>query len=1774
MRGPQAPASRLAALAVLSFAMLALLAPNASAEPLSYAEQLSDYARNEERKASYVDNAYQCEIELSSPSTYVPAYWTPPLPYEESNFLEGGDMGSVHGEPPTCLQADNDAGTPRDTGSDDSGPVPLSMTMQLDLEGSGLLFYSCSGWLPAEEQTGTAELNFPEGRLNLNYELLSEDGLSAYLYLYDPNYWGDPYALVSYGIVGYGLVELDHADKSVNNRCDWEDFPKTLTMRGALHVLAQNFYEDRSPGGSPPSPCLSPDPSCLEPNPNPPQSTAAPTLSGTAQDGVTLKATRGSWTGTDPLAYSYRWQRCNAQGTGCADVAGARSSNYGLKREDIGQTVRAVVSAQNAVGAGSALSAPSALVAGRPPQNTDQPRIAGVTMPGQTLVVTDGGWKGTDPLQYSYQWVRCGWDLCPEDIPGATSNTYKLTSADVYAVLYARVRAQNAYGNAQANSEYSDVVYPPPTEPPPENTAPPTVSGTARDGQTLTASPGTWTGDEPRVYSYQWRRCNTAGASCADIPGAVNANYALAHADVGQTLRIHVTVTNHYGPGEANSAPTATVQALAPTNTATPVIAGVAREGQTLTASPGSWDGTPPDYAYQWRRCDQAGAGCTDVSGASASTYTLGGQDVGKTLRVLVTASNGAGSAQAGSAATMAVLGSACPEGQQGSAPACLPQAVGDPCPPGQVGASPLCLPPSLGPCPPGQVGSDPVCVSPPPDEPCPPGMVGAAGVCTAPPATEPCPEGYVGAGSNCVRKPGPTGPGSSPTGPLGPVLGMSFDPLAPNRDEPVATVQQPNPGALPVFDTVTPGYFTPDFGSPNPAWNRFQQEGRPRHVAVAVGGGHVYVANQRSVTIFGATSLSYLGQVEEAPRVTLSKNCYYQFRPTGIAYYQGEVFAADACGKRVVVYDSDGHYLRQFKTSLHGLNPDYETDTTSPTQRGNLTPYGLDAAWGEVWVQLGVGTDCERISRRQYRSDLDSPPPYCSLLGVFDAQTGALKALTGHAPRYGCPAGTTSQPAAIATDCAALADPVRIADEETRRLSEDDGYANGPDPKEGTQRYGYFDIATAPELAGVFAQCRLLRRNALLTALSLDDLVTPDLLGDCYLSRYLEGMDSVWGMSWLIAASGEPGSWTYDYDYTTYRYSGHPGRWITEYDSKPLASVLGQAVQPLTVARRWQPMDAQSDSFKDVAYNTRDPRIDWSGNPTRSNWQRGTQCVHYVVSDADVYVVGWRGERWYELARNFESIEFKLDISPANPDGQTLQPVSGSTSGPMGDPCFNEDQIPSGTHTLTAIARVGGRTLAKANDQFRIDHDPPTGALSDPGAFVGGSATIEGTIADSHSGPKDWQLEVSPAGAGAWQNACGLQTAADPTGKWRCQWNTTSYADGRYDLRARMRDSVADAYGGPNLAYTSITTTTVDNTDPTMALSGDLKDAEDDRPVHDGEPHALRVDAQDDPGSGMKSIEILVDGTRRDYVDQPCGGGGCPLSREFSFEPENYLDGKRTIEIVARDHAGRRLARSWNVEIDRDYQARGGADEPVGGDPDVGGGAGGGSASAPAGSPAADIGVPNGVSAVSDEDAPPVPTPLLPCTDADSPANFPVYNVGASFEGLSFAFALRRCDKPFPGELVRANYVSYLYGDCEVPAGEDMGGCSAPLEVQSWPACERNLSTYSEGPGGGPLEYQDLEVRGVPAASFDEGLRIEVYAGSSTIVIFGHDPTQILRAASALQDESTGGPPDVSAAPNPDDVTRDLPEPARGALFGALKCVPLDAAVTVLDELVGGPAN
>jgi len=93
-----------------------------------------------------------------------------------------------------------------------------------------------------------------------------------------------------------------------------------------------------------------------------------------------------------------------------------------------------------------------------------------------------------------------------------------------------------------------------------------------------------------------------------------------------------------------------------PVNTTPPTIAGKAQEGVALKAKEGKWTGGSIAYSFQWQRCEPE-LECTNIPLATTSEYTARYVDIGSSLRVLVTASNSAGTTEVFTERTAAVVG-------------------------------------------------------------------------------------------------------------------------------------------------------------------------------------------------------------------------------------------------------------------------------------------------------------------------------------------------------------------------------------------------------------------------------------------------------------------------------------------------------------------------------------------------------------------------------------------------------------------------------------------------------------------------------------------------------------------------------------------------------------------------------------------------------------------------------------------------------------------------------------------------------------------------------------------------------------------------------------------------------------------------------------------------------------------------------------------------------------------------------------------------------------
>ena len=376
--------------------------------------------------------------------------------------------------------------------------------------------------------------------------------------------------------------------------------------------------------------------------------TGQPTISGTAQVGKTLTADTSGITDEDSLtdvSYSYQWIR--SDGGTDADIAGETASSYEVSDGDVGKTIKVRVSFTDDDDNGESLtSAGTGAVAATVPTEP-----SGLTViSGDQDQELDASWQvpssngGSAITGYKVQWKEAAdsWDteadVFEATVTGTTYTITGLTGGVEYAV---RVIATNDVGDGAASAEATGTPAGDTSQQNSEPTGLPTISGTAQAGQILTANTTGIDDDDGLTnvsYSYQWIRSD--GNTNSDIQDATSSTYTLSDDDVGKTIKVRVNFTDNADNQETLTSAATDSVAARPNNPATgaPTISGTARVDQILTADTSGIDDddglTNVSYSYQWIRND--GAADTDISGETASTYTLTDDDEGKTIKVRV----------------------------------------------------------------------------------------------------------------------------------------------------------------------------------------------------------------------------------------------------------------------------------------------------------------------------------------------------------------------------------------------------------------------------------------------------------------------------------------------------------------------------------------------------------------------------------------------------------------------------------------------------------------------------------------------------------------------------------------------------------------------------------------------------------------------------------------------------------------------------------------------------------------------------------------------------------------------------------------------------------------------------------------------------------------------------------------------------------------------------------------------------------------------------------
>ena len=296
--------------------------------------------------------------------------------------------------------------------------------------------------------------------------------------------------------------------------------------------------------------------------------TGAPAVSGTVRVGETLTATTEGIEDEDGLTgavFAYQWVRRDLKTNTDTDIPGVMGSTYTVTGEDAGKAIKVRVTFTDDAGNEESLtSAATAAVSPAVQQQqaantkaTGKPVISGTARVGETLTAdtsTVADEDGLDNVSYTYQWIQNDGST-DTDIAGGTSSTYTLVSADEGKAISVKVSFTDDTGNQESlTSAATDPVEARPNRP---ATGQPTISGTDRVGETLTADTSTIADEDGLTnvsYSYQWMADDT------DIDGGTGATYTLADSDEGKTIQVGVTFTDDAGNQESlTSAATAAV---------------------------------------------------------------------------------------------------------------------------------------------------------------------------------------------------------------------------------------------------------------------------------------------------------------------------------------------------------------------------------------------------------------------------------------------------------------------------------------------------------------------------------------------------------------------------------------------------------------------------------------------------------------------------------------------------------------------------------------------------------------------------------------------------------------------------------------------------------------------------------------------------------------------------------------------------------------------------------------------------------------------------------------------------------------------------------------------------------------------------------------------------------------------------------------------------------------------------------------------------------------
>jgi hypothetical protein len=367
-----------------------------------------------------------------------------------------------------------------------------------------------------------------------------------------------------------------------------------------------------------------------------------PEISGTPEVGKELKCSPGTWKGSPTPTLTYHWLREEQE------IQEQTTSSYVVRSEDEGHKLACKVVAKNEAGEAFAISN-SITIPGHPPKPVEgePPKVEGVGSIGETLTCLHGGWTGTQPITFTYQWLLEG-----AEISGQTAQTLVVLASYEGKNVACRVTAKNSVNEAKAASAQFGI-----GEQTPEPITKPQITGTPAVGKTLTCSEGTWTGS-PTKFEATWHRLKSGVEEEVKHSSKPPFEYTVMAADEGHELFCSVRAENSAGKHETAKSEAFVIPEAgkeAPTAKSRPLIEGIAEAGRKLKChtEESAWGGSKPiSFEYQWVR-DAGEGGEVNIKEpeGTKSEYLVQGIDEGHTLTCRVTAKNAGGTGKASSLA-------------------------------------------------------------------------------------------------------------------------------------------------------------------------------------------------------------------------------------------------------------------------------------------------------------------------------------------------------------------------------------------------------------------------------------------------------------------------------------------------------------------------------------------------------------------------------------------------------------------------------------------------------------------------------------------------------------------------------------------------------------------------------------------------------------------------------------------------------------------------------------------------------------------------------------------------------------------------------------------------------------------------------------------------------------------------------------------------------------------------------------------------------------------